>query len=108
MNENERQKCRRYIADSLVKEEWIPESMELYEKQKMAAKDTEEYYNNEMTLLTNDKRLSNHKRHQRLIHLIEKVQNVSNDRIDKPLKLNGLIQGTDLIWAKAKFESSHV
>jgi len=29
----------------------------------MAAKDTEEYYNNEMTILANDKRLSNHKRH---------------------------------------------
>jgi hypothetical protein len=32
MNQTERQKCRRYIADSLVKEEWIPESMDLYEK----------------------------------------------------------------------------
>ena len=63
MNQGERIKYRRYIADSLIKEDWIPESMELYEKQKISARDVEEYYINEMTILANDKRLSNHKRH---------------------------------------------
>lgn len=61
-----------------------------------------------MKIITNDKRLSNHKRHQRLVQLIEKVESIPEDPTKKLTKLNSSISGTDLIWAQARFDQSHV
>jgi hypothetical protein len=57
----------------LLREEWIPEAIDLFEKQKELSLEIEEQFANEMTVITHDKRLSNHKRHQRMVQLIEKV-----------------------------------
>ena len=55
-------------------------------------------------MITNDKRLSNYRRHQRLVQLIEKVQGTAENPNKKQIKLNSQMQGTDLIWARARFD----
>lgn len=75
----DRQKRRKIIADALLKEDWIPESIDLYEKQKMTSTKIDDQFSQEMQIITSDKRLSNHKRHQRLVQLIERVQDVPED-----------------------------
>ena len=67
----------------------------------------EDYFQNEMKVLMNAHSLQNHKRHKRLMELIEKVQNEElEDR--EPIKLTGVITGTSLLWARARFEHSSI
>ena len=80
----DRQKRRKIIADALLKEDWIPESIDLYEKQKMTSTKIDDQFSQEMQIITSDKRLSNHKRHQRLVQLIERVQDVPEDPTKEP------------------------
>jgi hypothetical protein len=51
----------------------MQEAISLVETSKMAAQDIDEFFTNEMLVLNNDKRLSNHKRHKRFAQLIEKT-----------------------------------
>lgn len=108
INTQERQKRRKVIAEALLKEDWIPESIDLYEKQKMTSTKIEDQFGQEMQIITSDKRLSNHKRHQRLVQLIERVQDVPENPQEKIIQLNAQITGTDLIWARARFDQSQV
>ena len=51
--------------------------------------------------------LQNHKKHKRLMELIEKVQSERlGDR--EPSELIGIVQGTSLLWARARFEHSKI
>jgi hypothetical protein len=60
-----------------------------------------------MKILMNAHNLQNHKRHQRLMELIDKVQ--SERIVDKePIKLSGIVNGTSLIWARARFEHNQI
>ena len=81
--------------------------MTLIEKSKANSASLDEYFQNEMKILMNAHNLQNHKRHTRLMELIDKVQ---SDRIvDKePIKLTGIVQGTSLLWARARFEHSQI
>ncbi len=57
---------------------------------------------NELNVLIHDKSLSNHKRHKRFMQLVEKC-------IASPSTiLEGSIDGTDMLWARASFELEKV
>jgi len=64
---------RKEVSRSLLEENWVPEAMTLVEKSKGAALDIEQYFDNELTVLKYDKRLSSHKRNKRFVQLIDKV-----------------------------------
>lgn len=75
----------------------------------MTSTELEDQFSQEMKIITNDKRLSNHKRHQRLIQLIERVEDdPEKDLSKKKSQLNAQIIGTDLIWARARFDQSQI
>ena len=79
----------------------------MIEKSKANSASLEEYFQNEMKILMNAHNLQNHKRHKRLMELIEKVQSERlGDR--EPNKLVGIVQGTSLLWARARFEHSKI
>lgn len=44
INSTERQKYRKQISESLIKEEWVPEAMHLVEKAKTDSSSTEEWF----------------------------------------------------------------
>jgi len=73
ISSKERQKMRKQIADQLIREDWTPEAMNLVEKAKAECKDLQDFFFYEMKVLIHDSHLATHKRHQRLIKLIEKV-----------------------------------
>ncbi len=77
----------------------MQEAISLVEKSKIAAQDIEEFFTNEMLVLNNDKRLSNHKRHKRFAQLVEKVVNSKT-----PVLLEGEITGSNMLWTRARFE----
>jgi hypothetical protein len=52
--------------------------------------------------------LKSHNRHCRLMDLIEKVQNDVVEEGKEGVKLTGIMQGTSLIWARARFENDHI
>lgn len=81
----------------------MPEAVNLVENSKMAAQNIEEFFVNELTVLLFDKRPSNHKRHKRFIQLVEKA-------VDAPsqTQLEGTIEGTDLLWVRARFDQDCV
>ena len=60
-----------------------------------------------MKILMNAHSLQNHKRHSRLMDLIDKVQSQRCED-QTPIKLTGIMQGTSLIWARARFEHSSI
>ena len=103
----EKQKYRRTIHTQLVKERWTTEAVTLIEKSKADSSGLEEYFQNEMKILLHAHNLKSHHRHQRLMELIEKVQ---SERVvdQEPVKLTGIMQGTSLIWARARFENSRI
>ena len=103
----EKQKTRRQIHSHLVKERWTKQAVNLIEKSKANSATLEEYFQNEMKILMNAHNLQNHKRHKRLMELIDKVQ--SERIVDRePIKLTGIVQGTALLWARARFEHSQI
>ena len=56
-----------------------------------------------MKILLHDNNLPNQKRHRRFAQLIEKVQ---SEKVvaGKPEELTGVVLGTALLWARARFE----
>jgi len=73
VNTAERQKIRKQISDSMIKENWTEQAIQLTENSKEESQSMEEFFRNEMKILIYDKNLPNHRRHQRLLSLIEKV-----------------------------------
>jgi hypothetical protein len=63
---------RKEISQSLLQESWVEEAVNLVETSKLAARDVEEFFLNELSVLIYDKSLSNHKRHERFMQLVEK------------------------------------
>ena len=103
----EKQKKRGPIQTQLVKERWTKQAVNLIEKSKANSASLEEYFQNEMKILMNAHNLQNHKKHKRLMELIEKVQSERlGDR--EPSELIGIVQGTSLLWARARFEHSKI
>ena len=99
---NEKQKYRRQIMNHLVKEKWTKEAVNLIEKSKSDSASLEEYFQNEMKILMNAHNLKKHKRHHRLMELIDRVQGERHTD-SEPVKLTGIVQGTALLWARARF-----
>lgn len=86
----DRQKLRKQIADAMVRENWIPEAMHLVEQAKSDSNSIQEIFLYEMKVLMHDHNLATHLRHQRLLNLVEKVQNYRLGPVE-PIKLIGVI-----------------
>ena len=98
---------RRQMSQSLIREQWIREAVNLTEKSKVDSETLDEYFQNEMKILLHDNTLQNRNRHMRFVQLIDKVQ--SEKVIDgKPQKLTGVVIGTALLWARARFEQKQI
>ena len=59
-------------------------------------------------ILVHDKNLQNHKRHQRFIQILDKVQSSPVEEGKPPSKFVSIIQGTSLIWARARFDHNKI
>lgn len=72
MNDYEQKMHRNEISQSLLKEKWMPEATNLFEKSKQNG-DIHEFFRAELEILTHNKSISNHRRHRRFIQMIDKV-----------------------------------
>jgi hypothetical protein len=106
----ERQKLRKQIADSMVREEWIPEAMHLVEQAKVESKSIQEEFLYEMKMLMHDHTLRSYQRQKRLTELVDKVQNyrMVDAENAEPIQLVANVNGASLMWARARFEHSAI
>lgn len=65
MTNKDKQKNRKQIAESLIREGYLSEAKFMVERAKEDSQTLEEHFNSEMHILTYDKRMTRHKRHKR-------------------------------------------
>lgn len=93
------------MAESLIREEWTADAMHLVESAKNDCKGIDELFTNEMQILTHDRRMNRKQRHLRFNSLVDKVM---NEKSAGKIKMKGLFEGTDLVWARARFQHDSV
>ena len=83
-SQDQKHAARSRISDCLLRDKWIPEGITLKEKSiEENTNQIQHLFENELTVLQNDARISNHRRHKRFAQILDRAV---AERCDKKLE----------------------